>query len=321
MEDAYLGVDGGGTQTRAILVDASGRVLGIGRADGSNYHNIGVQDATRNVLVAIRDAWRDADQCARPAAKAFLGLAAIKSDRDRITMQASLETSELAGVGDILVANDLHNALTAAHREAEGIAVIAGTGSNCLGRNASGEALLCGGWGWLLDDCGSAFWIGLEGLRAAVKAADGRQAFTEILPAALAFLGLETIDDILARIYVDGWKPDEIAAFARVVARLAAEGDSVAGDILHRGSVALAELIATTSRALSPTAPLPFALFGGCLENLSSYRTAVAREVEQQIPGARLVETVHSPLHGAAWNALRMAGVSPLPALAIHEKA
>jgi N-acetylglucosamine kinase-like BadF-type ATPase len=71
--EIFLGVDGGGTSTRAVLVEASGRVIGQGEAGPSNYHNVGIPDALANIQSATWKAWEQANQTPRVPSAAFLG--------------------------------------------------------------------------------------------------------------------------------------------------------------------------------------------------------------------------------------------------------
>lgn len=316
----YLGIDGGGTRTRAVLVDAGGVVLGEGEAASSNYHNVGLSGAITCIQEAAENAWKDAGRCPRVPDGAFLGCAGIKSAVDVARYTSAAETAGIAPAGELTVANDLHNALMAGLEGRPGVALIAGTGTNCLGRDATGSTFMCGGWGWLLDDMGGGFGLALAALRASVRAADGRAPETRLLPAALAFLGLSEPDEMLARLYVEKWTPDELAAFAPVVIRLADSGDATASKVLRDGATALSELVAQTARALSFSKGPEVVLLGGCARSGAPYQPLVEAAIRSACPGARLVDCSLSPVHGAALNALHAAGIRPLPKLTFRKR-
>ena len=311
----YLGIDGGGTRTRAILVDAHGHVFGEGEAGPSNYNNVSLDHAGQALRKATAAAWSHAGQKFQPATAAFLGGAGIKASVD-ITRLASLaESVQLAPAGHITVANDLYNALAGGLAGLPGIALIAGTGTNCLGRDPTGNSFMCGGWGWLLDDVGGGVGIALAGLRAAARAADGRSPATGILPAALAFYGLTEANELLERLYVRGCPPDELAAFAQVITREAGFGDKTASAILMEGANALAELVAGTARQLDfPEGP-DVVLLGGCATSGAPYQALIESAILAAVPRARLAKPRGTPLHGAALNVLAHAGINPLPVL------
>lgn len=316
----YLGIDGGGTRTRAILVSARGRVLGEGEGGPSNYHNVGSAAAGRALRAAATAAWADADRPFAQAATAFLGCAGVKASVDIARITSLAESIGLAPAGHVTVANDLHNALAGGLAGRPGIALISGTGTNCLGRDAKGNSFMCGGWGWLLDDAGGGVGLALAGLRAATRAADGRAPATGLLPAALAFLGLSEANEILERLYVHACPPDELAAFAAVVTREAAAGDATALAVLTQGAHALGELVAGAARQLKfPKGP-EVVLLGSCVRSGAPYQPLVEAAIRAAVPSARLVEPQGAPLHGAALNALALAGVGPLPTLRFPRK-
>ncbi|MBL9215182.1 MAG: ATPase [Opitutaceae bacterium] len=312
---AYLGIDGGGSHTHAILVSPRGRVLGRGEAGPSNYHGVGLKVAGANLRKAAERAWADAGQPFQAAAAAFLGCAGVKAERDAARVTAEAEGVGLAPAGQVTVVNDLHNALAGGLAGQPGIALIAGTGTNCLGRDATGATCMCGGWGWLLDDEGGGFGLAVAALRAAVRGADGRIPPTRLLPAGLAFFGLTHPDELLARLYVDAWTPDEVAAFAPVVMRLAEEGDAAAIGVLRNGAAALAGLVAGAAKPLSFPAGPSVVVLGGCARSGSPYQPMIEAAIRRLCPEARLGAPALSPVHGAAVNCLRAAGCDPRPLL------
>jgi glucosamine kinase len=313
--EVLLGIDGGGTRTRAVLVTPQGRVLGQGEAGPSNYHNTSLNTVAGNLRRATEQAWTATGRAFAPASRAYLGCAGIKTDADAARVRAAAEGIGLAPAGQIEVVNDLHNALAGGLGGAPGIALIAGTGTNCLGRDASGKTFMCGGWGWLLDDEGGGFGLALAAMRAAVRAADGRAPTTELLPAVLAFLGVREANALLERLYVQPWRSDEIAAFAPVVIRLAEAGDTTARGILRQGAAALAELVAGAAQQLDFPENFDVVVLGGCARSGPPYQPLVEAAIRRRCPSAKLVEPIYPPVHGAALNVLRAAVGTRLPKL------
>jgi N-acetylglucosamine kinase-like BadF-type ATPase len=155
----------------------------------------------------------------------------------------------------------------------------------------------------------------LAAFRAAAKSADQLLPPTRLLPAALAFLGLAEPDELLARLYAQPWSPEELAGFAPIVTRLAGEGDRAARGVLAEGAEALGALVAQCARALDFPAGPEVVLLGGCARSGEPYQPLVEAAVRAACRRAHLVAPAHSPLHGAALNALRLAGITPLPKL------
>lgn len=313
----FLGVDGGGTGTRSVLVESSGLILGQGQAGPSNYHNVGLARAMENIQLATERAWADAGLEPQLAEAAFLGCAGIKSREDIGSLASAAGSAGIARSGGITVANDLHNALAGGLNGSPGIALIAGTGTNCLGRDATGASFMCGGWGWLLDDEGGGFGLAISAMRAATRAADGRAPATCLLPEVLDHFGLSEPNELLARLYVREWKPEDIAAFAPRVIRAAENGDTCAGELLRRGAAALAELVAGAAAALHfPDGP-DVVLLGGCARSGPPYQALVESAIGRACPRARIVPPQYSTTYGAALNALHAGGI---PAAALLMK-
>ncbi len=311
----FLGMDVGGTSTRAILVDAEGRLIAHGRAASANPHNVGMATARVRMVEAASAAWAAAGKRFQPARHAFLGCAGVKSRSEVYEVRAVAESDGLAPAGEVIVENDLHNALSGGLSGRPGIALIAGTGTNCLGRAPDGKTFMCGGWGWLLDDEGGGFGIALAAVKAVVRAADGRGRSTSLFPAVLAFFGISEPNELLACFYTRKWTPGNIAKFAPVVVRHAADGDMVAGKILASGARSLAGLVTGTMRALDfPEGP-EVVLLGGCGRSGPPYQSLVEKTLRDCCPAIRLVDPEGSPLAGAAINALKSGGVHPLPTL------
>ena len=306
----HLGIDGGGTQTRSILVDNKGRVRGSGVAGPSNYHNVGATVSTLNILKAAAHAWEQAGKPFSQAASAFVGLAGIKSAQDISTMTSGVEGCHLAAPGTIIVANDLHNALAGGLEGRPGIALIAGTGCNCLGIDSRGKTAMCGGWGWLIGDRGAGFGLAAEGLRTAARAADGCPPRTRLLDAALAFFGISEPNELLARLYVGEWRPGIVAEFAPVVIRLAAEGDVGARRVLKGGADDLARIVAATASHLDYPSGADLALLGGCLTSGAPYQPMVEAAIRKVCPEINIRPAAHGTLYGAGLNALRCGGIA-----------
>jgi len=309
----FLGIDAGGTRTRAVVVTGDGRVAGVGEAASANYHNVGIALAGVRLLEAASGAWKSAGKKMRPAAHAFLGCAGVKSGPDISVVRAAAEAAGLAAIGGVTVENDLHNALAGGLSGRPGIALIAGTGTNCLGRDPGGRTFMCGGWGWLLGDEGSGFGLALSAVKAATRSADGLERATTLLPAALAFFGVSEPNELLARFYTRKWTPAEISEFATVVTRHAAEGDALAKKVLSSGARALAELAGRTARALDFPGRPEVVLLGGCARSGPPYQDLIEKEIRATCPNIGLVEPEGSPLAGAALNALRAGGVRAIP--------
>jgi N-acetylglucosamine kinase-like BadF-type ATPase len=163
----FLGIDGGGTSTRALATSETGEVLGSGESGPSNPLTVGWEAA----VAAIREA-AQATNAALPVDAAFLGLAGVGREAGRTRMLGMLHEAPLARRMELGI--DAEIALAGAHAGKPGAIVAAGTGAIALAKDREGNLHRADGWGHLLGDEGSGYWIGREALRWVCRIADGR---------------------------------------------------------------------------------------------------------------------------------------------------
>jgi len=310
-----IGIDGGGTSTRAALVAETGEVLGIGLAGSSNYDDVGVKVAQRNIGEAVKGAWQQAGRKRRPADAAFLGMAGVVSEDDRNTIRTIAANLNLAPPDRIGVDHDIRVALAGGLAGREGIALIVGTGSSCYGRTEDGRAWRAGGWGHLLDDYGSGYYLGLQGMVAAVRAADGRGKPTALLPLVMNELGLKDINELMRRLYYENMTRKEIAALGPKVLELVAEGDEVAEAILQRGIDELVLMVETVAAKLGFEGRRFRLTWTGGIAQSPIFQRYFRQAIQRRLPHCELVEPQLPPVLGAALLALEMIGVAVTPQL------
>jgi glucosamine kinase len=264
-----LSVDGGGSKTLAVVVDSSGRERGRGVAGSSNHESVGIERAVEALHAAIADAIAAA-QAQLPVYAAWLGLAGVDHPHDVERL-----LPRLGGLATTLrITNDAELALGALAWRV-GVALIAGTGSIALGRDARGNVVRAGGWGHVFGDEGSGYAIGSQALQATARAADGRGPATTLLDAILTAWELSAPDLLLGHVY-QPFDKTAIAALAPLVFAAADVGDQVARRIVARAANELALAASTVARRLDFTADcLPLALGGGLLTRQPLLRDAV----------------------------------------------
>jgi glucosamine kinase len=272
----FLGVDGGATKTLAVIVDARGRECGRGAAGSGNQAAVGLERAVASIRGAVAEALRQSGSDAPPRA-AWVGLAGVDrpGDRDRLLPHLG------ALAGTVRLTNDAELALTGLDG-AVGVAVIAGTGSIALGRDAAGTTARSGGWGHIIGDEGSGYAIGRLALTAAARASDGRGSQTTLLPAIMAEWNLSRPDAMIDRVYPDGEK-GLIARLSALVFAAARDGDEVARRIMRAAASELALAVVATGAMLDfPDGGLPVALAGGMLIHEGDFRAMVLRRIRRQ---------------------------------------
>jgi N-acetylglucosamine kinase-like BadF-type ATPase len=300
----FLAVDGGGSKTQAVVVDSHGAVGGRGTAGSSNLRAIGIEQALTQLRVAIAGALGGA-RCDVDAA--WFGLAGIHG-----TDGANLLAPHLLSIArEVTITNDAEFAL-AGLEKGPGVALIAGTGSIALGRDAAGQVIQVGGWGHLLGDEGSAYDIGRRAAQAAARAADGRGPSTALLQLVLERWGLATPRQMIDHIYLTQEKAP-IASLAPGVLQMAKRGDHVARAIRRQSCEELAHAAIAVIDTLNLAEPVPLILGGGLLIHERDLRAAVVARIRRRRALGR-VTLVKEPALWAARSLAARARAAPTPA-------
>lgn len=247
------GVDGGGTRTRALILDEEGHERGYGRGPPGIAGTADPEAVADAVEEAVSAAIRESG-AALPLARLCAGLAGAGSDEVRRAVRGALEGRSLAG--SVSVTTDVDVALRDAFPDGEpGILLVSGTGSMALGRTADGEMGRAGGWGELLDDAGSGYRIGLDALRAVLRSHDGRGSDTELTRPMLSAMGVARPEDLVGEVHRAS--KARIAGIAPRVVAVAEDGDPIAGGIVDEAVGELIALVQAVADRLPPTPPEP----------------------------------------------------------------
>jgi N-acetylglucosamine kinase-like BadF-type ATPase len=254
-----LGIDVGGSKTVCLLADDGERVIAEGRDDGANLQGAG-ELSLEKVLHSVME--RTLEGTGLLPSAICLGIAGVDRAPDEAVVRSIM--SRIGYKARILVVNDALIALQAGVGNASGIVIVSGTGSIAYGRNDRWEASRAGGWGYVLGDEGSGYWIGRLALRAVVRHADGRGRMTSLTPRLLAHFGVARSSELIHKVYHEELSPRAIAAVAQYVQQAREEGDVVATAILNR---AADELIAAAAAVMTRLdlgeRPFTFVLAGG----------------------------------------------------------
>ena len=298
----YLGIDGGGSTTRAVLTDAQGIAIATARAGSLNYRAMGI-DTARVSLRSI------VDQINMPIRAAFIGNAALSGPAPEEELHALcdgiLEPEYLAMDSDLFIAleaMDFHPNEPAGSPGTDPCAVaVAGTGSMAAGRAGEGMPVIhTGGWGWMLGDEGSGFHIAWEGIRAGLRGYEGSGPATGLTEALCRHFAVDGPEELLDIFYDPPKEPREVAAFAWEVLH---SDDSVAREIVSRCSESFAGTVKALLRNLPEDTKL--GLWGGMFQLSEEYRAAFCAALGQE---ANLLPV--SPEWGAVRAAMKLCGVT-----------
>ena len=301
---AFLGIDGGGSHTRAVMADADGRVIGSGVGASINPRH---QD-----VPTIRERLCELARCARgsraePLSAAFLSLGGISTLADAEAVEAiAAEIDELRGA-KVKVANDAIAALVGGLAGRPGMVLIAGTGSACYGVAGDGRTHWCGGWEHRADDAGSAYWIAIESLRAAVRVEDGRLPPSALRDVVFNRWPLSEPRALAERLSRGDLDRASLATLAPEIIALAAS-DALAKSIVDRAADELAQMVAVTAARLFATSPSELILTGGLARSGPPFTPLLVSRIEATAPGVKVVEPELPPVLGAVIEAARLGG-------------
>jgi len=297
-----LGIDGGGTRTRASIMDGD-RVLAHGENGSIKRLRVGAEAAEANLRALLKDVFAQAGVSGVDAATCGVASATMPGVTEWIT-----DVFNDFGVARSEVVGDEVIALDAAFHGGPGILQIAGTGSNTIGRAPDGSRESAGGWSSRLGDEGSGYWIGVNSVRRALHAYDREQP-TRILDTVGEIWGTPDIDDLIN--LGDSTPGPDFAALAPAINELAEAGDPVALGVLKQASDDLVDFVlvvrAKLRRKHSIAGEVPVAWTGGVVEKMPLVREAFFAGLKAAAPEMPVGSEGVVSLEGALWRAKRLA--------------
>ena len=302
-----LGIDGGGTRTRASIVTCE-QLLAHAENGSIKRLRVGAEAAEANLRALLKEVYAQAGITSLRAASVGVASASMPGTAEWITAvlhDFSVERSEV--VGDEVIALD------AAFREGPGILQIAGTGSNTIGRAPDGSRESAGGWSSRLGDRGSGYWIGLHSIRRALNAHD-REEPTQILTKVGELWNTPSLEDLVN--LGDSTPGPDFAALAPAINELAEAGDAVAREVLAEAASDLVNFVLLVRSKLHrkhnianevPVAEVPVAWTGGVIEQMALVREAFFAGLKSAAPSMPVAREAVVSLEGALWRAQRLA--------------
>ena len=308
MSTIVVGVDGGGSRTRAMVAGETGKGLVTVEGGPSAVRPGEVEASAETIAACVRDALAACDMADVMPKVLCVGVAGVGRDLERDALWQALLTRELAE--DVVVHPDAMVALDDAFGDGAGLLVISGTGSVGYGRGPAGAFARCGGWGPNCGDEGSGAWIGRRVLSIVTAAHDGREPETTLTGALLTAAEVNEVADLV------GWAaaatPAMLATLAPMVMSMAHGGDLRANSLV---TLAVEELVLharTLARQLfgDERASVPLALGGGLLSKGTLLRKRMVHRLKTAVPGAQVRDEDVVPVRGAVRGALRLLGAT-----------
>ena len=292
-----VGIDSGGTKTVGLLAEETGKVLAKARGGGANLVIHGELAVEKVLYQVIEDL-----ESPGPIEAICLGMAGVDRSEEKELIEGLLRRLGLRK--NLRIVNDALIALVAGAPEGMGIVVSAGTGSIAYGVDPSGETARSGGWGYLLGDEGSAFWLGHAPVRQGVRAVDGRGPATSLFERISQKLDLDVPDGLVKWFYDQELSRDRVAKLASVVQEAADDGDVAANSLLDQAAQHLARAARAVDRKLTFTESYPLVLAGGAFRACPSLFERVENNLD--LPKAEVVRLEKEPATGAVTLALEL---------------
>lgn len=291
-----LGIDAGGTKTVGLLADETGRILGEARGGGANLQTDGELAVEKVFDEIMENLGRQ-----HPVSAVCLGIAGVDRPKDEAAVRGILR--RLGHRETARVVNDAVIALMAGAPDRFGIVVLSGTGSIAYGVDRTGHSARSGGYGYLLADEGSGYWLGQQALRAAVRATDGRGPATLVARLVFESLSVSSVSELVPLVYERGLAKYQIAGLAGLVQKAKDGGDALAAGLLEAGAKELALAARSVARRLELGGePYAVVLAGGVFRACPSLVGLVGGALD--LTEARPVLLEAEPAQGAVLLAL-----------------
>jgi len=306
-----MGIDGGATKTMAAVLDLRTNALHFAQGGSSNEDAVGVHAAVGVLLEVADEAIARAGIAQGDLARAVLAVAG--TDTGALGRRVLAVRSE-----DWIVVNDVVAAWATATGAKPGVGAISGTGSSVCGVGPRGQPWRAGGWGHLLGDEGSGYWLGIESIRAALRARDGSGPQTALSRAAIDFFGAGSVEAVASLVYSKPLTKSEIAAFAAHTALVAQRGDAVARGLYERAAAELGQQIAVVIRYTGLHDPdlddgFPVGLIGSGFKAGALFVDPLASVVHAAAPRARVSVVDMAPVGGSLLLAAHACGCTLEP--------
>jgi N-acetylglucosamine kinase-like BadF-type ATPase len=306
-----LGIDAGGTKTVCLLADEQGRIVSESRGPGANLQASGeleVEKVLHNVMESAIG-----DLTTRPVA-VCLGIAGVDREDDAAVVRAIMR--RISPGCRVLVVNDALIALVAGASTGPGIVIVSGTGSIAYGRNSAGRAARTGGWGHVIGDEGSGYWIGRRTLAAVVRQVDGRGPDTRLTSDVLAHFRVSDAAGLVRIVYNRVVPRSDVAMLGAIVQATHERGDAVATQILEDA----AEELLLAARSVASRLDMrgdefPFILSGGTFRFVPWLAEQLKLRLIEIAPRSQVRLLTDEPANGAVALALEEArGGARIPA-------
>lgn len=308
-----LAIDGGGTKTIAVLINHKGLKIGEGYAGASNYHVVGVDGAKKALTEAILTAFENAKiplSNGVDIEKAVFAIAGIDTVQDQSEVEKMvnhvIQTLSI-NIHYYRVENDCLSSLLGATGKKPGVLLIAGTGSIAFAHDGNHHFVRSGGWGHILGDEGSGYWIGKKAIQSVLKMIDGRGEHTILATLLFEKSPFQTIDELYNWTYSDTFSTNQVGSLAAIVYEAFRLGDKVSKQILDD---AVNELILLVTAAIYKEnikkEEFDLIIQGGIFQNNDYIKEQFCQKISELFPNVKINPNIEKPINNIIKRGLQL---------------
>lgn len=284
-----MGIDGGGTCTKAVVADEMGVVLCNTEGGSINYYAIGMDESRRNLQIIIDAINNTLGEITFEGV--FIGCSALDDEADTETINNLC--NGIINANKIAMNSDVYVAYAASGCDA---VAICGTGSMALGKDSDGQLVVKGGWGHIIGDEGSAYSIAVSAVKHSCYCENHgyNDVFADVLK---EYFGVSSTRQIIDVIYSEGTKKDFIAGYGAEIGKLADNGDVTAQEIIEGEAFSLADTVMSLLDEIGNVRTL--ALYGGVFTHCKAFKESFCEDVLLHFPETKIEILTVSPEIGA----------------------
>lgn len=296
----YMGIDGGGTKTRVCIIDETMQKVAYGSSGPSSIDTVDLNVGINNIMSAMGEAAMNLKDNDYLIYGIFAGLGGMVTDHHNRLIESQLrKLPRLSDDCQIIAKNDMENAYLSGDFTDRGIALIIGTGMVSFGRNQKGETHKAAGWGFKEGEAGSAYDLGRQAIKKAIRSFDGR-----LKPSAFTKEVLETLEiaypiDIIMKMDELWGKRTKVANLAKLVTKHADLDDLYAKDICIQATKEIALTVYAVAKKLK-LEKSKLVIIGSLGNSKGFFKTQLHDEIKALMPELEIIKKPLDPAFAAA---------------------
>ncbi len=299
MSSGYIiGIDGGGTRSTAVLITAKQKVLVTQHGGPTNVNTVGVEQTAHTLSLLINDCCLSIRCTISDIDAIVVGLAGAGNTEVQERIKGILE-GFFGEKLPIIIENDARVILESAFDDKGGLVCVVGTGSVLYGKRNDDFVFSIGGWGRLLGDEGSGWWLGREFLRVVLAELDGYGKHTQCTNILANIYNFSNHQQIIEAVYR---KHFDVASLAPLLLKAAEKKDAVAASVVETGCNHILKLIRAGIKQLrwKEKGKIPLVLTGSLVTKNTLYKKILIKKLSKVLPDIQLRRFKHSPAEAAA---------------------